>query len=73
MLFIFEYIGIKLSYENHSWWFKGLLTLFALLNIFPILFYVFNKRWIALVLVFIIALFIIPPQIYWTYESLLCK
>lgn len=62
LLISLEIYAIHLSYENYGWWMPVYLFGLTLLNIIPILFFIFRKRLVANILSILLGLLIIPNQ-----------
>jgi len=63
-LITLEIFASFLSYENYGWGMPALLDLLIILNVIPIFLYFKKKRFIALAISVILALLIIPNQLY---------
>ena len=59
-----EIYSIFLSYTNYGWWMPGFVFGLTLLNIIPLLFFIFKKTTIAYFVTCFIALTIVPNQLY---------
>jgi len=73
LLILLEVIASELSYENYGWISPLIIYAIIVLNIIPIILFVFSKKILATILIIIIGLIIIPDEFILTYDLLKLK
>ena len=70
---ILELVAMKLSYENYGWFEMCVIFIAIFINILPILFFIFNKKSVAIIILTLLFLLIVPVQLYFTNMRLKLK
>lgn len=73
ILGILEILSVIVSYFNYSIGFSGLLGHIVFLNFIPLVFFIIRKLKLAFFSTLIIALLVIPYQIFLTYQLIIIK
>ena len=67
------FVSFFFAYDNFGWWMPGVLIIITILNVLPILLYIFKKKIIANIITLLIGLFIVPYQLFFVVKYIKLK